>query len=355
MDCLRSDDALRLLWRDRVIGAASKLAFAWLWARAGQRPAEIMVNAVELGEELGRDPAAARQWLNELARHDLLQIGERDRRRGVLQVFVYHPNPAQRGNPCDPQQRLPFTPAAAAPARAEVLPAEPPRHSENLRGAEVLPSKPPSDGGFASETSASTRTQGPLPQTRFASEAATCQPLAASGASDHGWCAEVFEAKPPRLSLSLSLSLSTTTSTLTGEGESAALEEREQEEDTVPEWWDDVADDCRLISAGLGLDAARPLPEGTYRLILAIALMARGPASREWFLEALPLVRNARGSRPGYLRGCLIKRLAESENLCRPEECHWLFGQLERQCRPITDWAWQRQLARRAGRPAAPS
>jgi len=111
---------LRMLLADRQLGAASKLAYLQLWELAGSQPGEIVITADWLGATCGRSPRAARLWLRELERHDLIKIGERNERRGTFCVAVFNPCPGNREATPDPQMRLPFGPS-------EVSEPKPPR------------------------------------------------------------------------------------------------------------------------------------------------------------------------------------------------------------------------------------
>ncbi len=113
---------LRRLMRDAAIGAASKLCFKWLWDHAGRRPGQLSVSKAALAYELGRSPRAVEKWLAELVKAGLLEVADRDRRRGVVDVFVFQPNPGEAfPQRSDPQTKLPLeqpAPEAAPDARA---------------------------------------------------------------------------------------------------------------------------------------------------------------------------------------------------------------------------------------------
>src|SRR3990172_1808976 len=84
---------LRLLLADRKLGAASKLAFLALWQFAGETPGRVVITADWLGGTLGRSSKAAWLWLEELVKHDLVALGERNERRGTVVVDVFNPCP----------------------------------------------------------------------------------------------------------------------------------------------------------------------------------------------------------------------------------------------------------------------
>ncbi len=101
-------DTLQPLRRDTAVGPAAKLCFEWLWHYAGGRPGYLVVNCKMIAYELGRDRSSAANWLSALEKHGLIEIVDRDKRRGALHVYVYHPNPGDRPARPDPQGRLPF-------------------------------------------------------------------------------------------------------------------------------------------------------------------------------------------------------------------------------------------------------
>jgi hypothetical protein len=111
---------LALLLADRKIGAASKLAFLQLWAFAEEQVGEIVVTADWLAGACGRSPKAAWLWLDELQKHDLIAIGERNERRGSVAIKIFNPAPGNREATPDSQVLLEFTPS-------EVSEPKPPR------------------------------------------------------------------------------------------------------------------------------------------------------------------------------------------------------------------------------------
>jgi hypothetical protein len=86
---------LDLLFADRKLGAASKLAFYQLWRFAGNSPGRVVITADWLAGQCGRSPRVAWDWLAELEKHDLIKLGERNERRGTVVVDVYNPAPGQ--------------------------------------------------------------------------------------------------------------------------------------------------------------------------------------------------------------------------------------------------------------------
>ena len=122
----RKPDPLALLMADRKLGSASKMAYWQLWQFAGGQPGRVVITADWLGGRCGRSSKAAWLWLEELERHDLVKLGERNERRGTVVVDVYNPCPGHRGEPIteDPQQRLPIGCGEDTPAIADRVTAE---------------------------------------------------------------------------------------------------------------------------------------------------------------------------------------------------------------------------------------
>jgi hypothetical protein len=106
--------ALQLLFADRKIGAASKLAFLQLWLLASEQPGRIVITTDWLAGVCGRSPRSALEWLEELQSHDLLKIGERNPRRGTIVIDLYNPAPGDRVAIPDPQRSLPLAAGVSA-------------------------------------------------------------------------------------------------------------------------------------------------------------------------------------------------------------------------------------------------
>jgi hypothetical protein len=93
--------------RDESIGEATKWAFALLWDLAGRRPGTIIVSPRELGPVFGRSDSAARDWLERLVRHGLIEEISRES-NGQRAIYVNAPGDvAPRVRHADPQQSLP--------------------------------------------------------------------------------------------------------------------------------------------------------------------------------------------------------------------------------------------------------
>jgi hypothetical protein len=148
-------DELQLLLADRKMGAATKLAFLHLWHLAGYRPGEILVTADWLAGRSGRSPRAALQWIDQLTEHGLLDVVERNERRGTFRLLIYHPAPGDREDTPDPQARLPFGPAGqeVQPDRAEVSAPEPPRPLNTKKESKRLSCQSTKDNQSASKDS----------------------------------------------------------------------------------------------------------------------------------------------------------------------------------------------------------
>jgi len=154
-------DALRYVMRDQTIGAASKLAYRELYARAQEAGGpEIVITAANLAAACGaRDGRSARSWLAELGKHGLVDVVDRDRRRGTILIYIYKPNPGQPMGRPDPQKRLPFGELPRPAEAAEILARKFPR--KDFRQTEIVaqgfpPDKPlpPNDLGRGAEISA---------------------------------------------------------------------------------------------------------------------------------------------------------------------------------------------------------
>ena len=101
-------EALAAVFRDPSIGGSTALAMAWLWELAGSRPSTIVATAVGLGAQFGRSARAAWDWLEKLAAHRLIEILDRDERRGVITLYVFDPREPEacRVRRPDPQPLL---------------------------------------------------------------------------------------------------------------------------------------------------------------------------------------------------------------------------------------------------------
>jgi hypothetical protein len=134
---------LSLLFADRKLGAASKLAFFMLWKFAGNSPGRVVITADWLAGQCGRSPKAAWLWLEELQRHDLVKIGERNERRGTVTLDVYNPCPGSREANPDVQARLPLVEAVSESKGAglDSSPADVPKPPQVC--SEVTTPKPP--------------------------------------------------------------------------------------------------------------------------------------------------------------------------------------------------------------------
>jgi hypothetical protein len=102
-------EELAAVFRDERLGAATKLAFLYLWTAAGRRPGELVVSLTHLGAAYGRTRRAAHKWIGQLAEIGLVQVDDHDERAGKVYLTVWHPSPGKRERRPDPQQRLPLS------------------------------------------------------------------------------------------------------------------------------------------------------------------------------------------------------------------------------------------------------
>ncbi len=88
------DEDLTRLWQipAKALGPALKGAFQALWLAAGCEPNHIVVTATWLGSSCGGEPRTAWGWIQDLAHKGLLDIVERDERRGSIQLYLYRPS-----------------------------------------------------------------------------------------------------------------------------------------------------------------------------------------------------------------------------------------------------------------------
>ena len=102
-------DSLAALRRDSRIGPAVRGCFEWLWHVAGGRADYIVVTTKRIAYDFGVERRAVEKWLDKLAEYGLIEIIDRDKRRGSIHLYVFHPRPERREPRRDRQQRLEFT------------------------------------------------------------------------------------------------------------------------------------------------------------------------------------------------------------------------------------------------------
>ncbi len=142
-------DSLDMLFADRKIGAAAKLAFLQLWRFAGGQPGQVVITTDWLGGCYGRRPRSAWNWLEDLQRHDLIEMGERNERRGSVEVFVFSPAPGKdREATPDPQMMMDLQTGNAADCEAIPDPQPQPNGSVG-EAAGVSTQEPPSNSAAA--------------------------------------------------------------------------------------------------------------------------------------------------------------------------------------------------------------
>jgi len=133
----------RTLWAvlgDARLGAASKLLFVFLWFLNRGRPGELLLSPSRLATLLGRDRRRLFDWLANLEKLGLVEVLERERKRGTVRLLLFAPAPAvlrsESGSDC--AQRFLFS-ADGSTEGAAVLTPEPPRPGP----AAVTAPKPP--------------------------------------------------------------------------------------------------------------------------------------------------------------------------------------------------------------------
>ena len=101
-------ETLAVLRRDSRVGPAVRGCFEWLWHVAACHPEYIAVTTKQLAFEFGVERRAVEKWLAKLVEFGLVEIVERDKRRGLVCLYVFHPRPDRREPRPDPQRRLAF-------------------------------------------------------------------------------------------------------------------------------------------------------------------------------------------------------------------------------------------------------
>jgi len=103
-------EGLAALRRDSRIGPAVRGCFELLWHLAGGRADYIVVTTKRIAYDFGVERRTVEGWLEKLQEYGLIEVVERDRKRGTIHVYVFHPRPDRRGPRPDPQRRLDFRP-----------------------------------------------------------------------------------------------------------------------------------------------------------------------------------------------------------------------------------------------------
>ena len=103
-------DSLQVVWQDKSLGPAQKLAYSWLWWHIGGRPGKLTVTTGLLGAACGSGHEAACRWLSKLDDAGLIEIVDRDTRKGVVHLYVNDPRQEIRTRPVtpDPQGEFEF-------------------------------------------------------------------------------------------------------------------------------------------------------------------------------------------------------------------------------------------------------
>ena len=98
--------SLETLRRDSRVGPAVRDCFVWLLHFAGGRPAYLVVTTKRIAYDFGVDRRAVEKWIAKLAEFGLIEVIDRDKRRGVLHLYIFHPRPERREPRPDPQRHL---------------------------------------------------------------------------------------------------------------------------------------------------------------------------------------------------------------------------------------------------------
>lgn len=111
----RPDEAARFTWydelepnrQDKTLGPAVERAHTRLWREVGGRPGYLTITARWLADEFGVDARTARGWVEAMKDRALVDVIDRDERRGKFYLYVYaSPGDLRRVSP-DPQGTLP--------------------------------------------------------------------------------------------------------------------------------------------------------------------------------------------------------------------------------------------------------
>jgi len=105
-------EGLAALRRDSRIGPAVRGCFELLWHLAGGRADYIVVTTKRIAYDFGVERRAVEKWIAKLGEYGLVEIIERDKRRGTIHLYIFHPRPDRRESRPDPQRRLDFPPTS---------------------------------------------------------------------------------------------------------------------------------------------------------------------------------------------------------------------------------------------------
>lgn len=89
------------LLRAKHVPAACFKAFYWLWGQTVDaqhpqgKPDYLCIATTWMAGEIGRDPRSTKETLDRLHALGVIEIVDRDDRRGVRTLYVYRPNPGQ--------------------------------------------------------------------------------------------------------------------------------------------------------------------------------------------------------------------------------------------------------------------
>ena len=82
--------------------------FEWLWHLVGGRPDYIVVTTKQIAYEFGKERRTIEGWFDKAGEQGLIEVMDRDKRRGTIHVYVFHPCPDRRERRPDPQRKLGF-------------------------------------------------------------------------------------------------------------------------------------------------------------------------------------------------------------------------------------------------------
>jgi hypothetical protein len=107
---LKSDwERLRPVRQNNALGPAAGRAFCeYLWPLANHAPGRLKISTRQMGAEFGFSPQAADNWIATLLGAGQIQIFDRDKKRGTVDLYVFDPDDEVRIAPVDPQKTLDF-------------------------------------------------------------------------------------------------------------------------------------------------------------------------------------------------------------------------------------------------------
>jgi hypothetical protein len=118
--------------------------------------------------------------------------------------------------------------------------------------------------------------------------------------------------------------------------------------------WPAVVEATNAARRALGWER-QPLDWEGNRFLLGAAIVAVAILRRpRWLSEAAEITeRGAKTNQQAYLRATLIKRLFETEQLCKPNDCEALFVDLMQRAAPLVERFFDARAARAPGGPSS--